>query len=233
MSTTSTISSSRSDSRKMLTAIVGIGVLCALLIVVTFEATLPRIERLQAEALEKAIFKVIPGITKTRTYKLKADDTFELVSETTKNETLVYAGYDEDNNLSGIAIEAIGKGYADNIRVLYGYSPKSETIIGFYVLESKETPGLGDKIEKDADFLDNFKALEVRLTEDDYSIVNPIMTVKKGQKQNPWELDGITGATISSRAIGDGLAKSTSVMVPLIFKQIEIFEIKNNTAKHE
>ena len=38
----------------MLRAMAGIGLICALLIVLTFEGTLPRIERLKAEALEKA-----------------------------------------------------------------------------------------------------------------------------------------------------------------------------------
>jgi electron transport complex protein RnfG len=40
---------------------VGIGVFCALLIVLTYEGTLPRVTHLKAEALEKAIFKVVPG----------------------------------------------------------------------------------------------------------------------------------------------------------------------------
>lgn len=212
---------------------VGIGILCAVLIVTTFETTRPRIEKLQAEALEKAIFKVIPGIKKTRTFKLNKDNTFELASKETKNGILVYAGYDQKNELSGVAIEAIGQGYADQIRVLYGYDPRSEMVIGFYVLESKETPGLGDKIEKDTDFLDNFKSLDVKLLKDEFSIINPIKTVKNGQKQNPWELDGITGATISSRAIGDILARSTSEMIPLIYSNQEVFNLKKNEQSDE
>ena len=68
-----------SSSTKMLTSMVSIGVLCALLIVLMYEGTLPRIERLKAEALEKAIFKVIPGITKTKTFQLDQNGTFEAV----------------------------------------------------------------------------------------------------------------------------------------------------------
>ena len=30
----------------------------------------------------------------------------------------------------------------------------------------------------------------------------PIKTVKHGSKKNPWEIDAISGATISSRAVG-------------------------------
>ena len=49
-------------------------------------------------------------------------------------------------------------GYQDVIRVLYGYSFDTEAIIGIRVLESKETPGLGDKIETDPDFLGQLEA---------------------------------------------------------------------------
>ena len=44
-------------------------------------------------------------------------------------------------------------GYQDTIRVIYAYSFADRAIVGMQVLESKETPGLGDKIEIDADFV--------------------------------------------------------------------------------
>ena len=42
----------------------------------------------------------------------------------------------------------------------------------------------------------------------------------------PWEVDGITGATISSRAIGNILGESTAKWVPLIYQQKETFNNK-------
>ena len=60
------------------------------------------------------------------------------------------------------------------------------------VLESRETPGLGDKIYKDAEFVGGFSAL---------SVEPEIVAVKKGTKSQPNEIDAITGATISSKAI--------------------------------
>jgi electron transport complex protein RnfG len=60
------------------------------------------------------------------------------------------------------------------------------------VLESRETPGLGDKIYKDADFVASFDGLAV----------DPeIRAVKKGKKAASNEIDAITGATISSKAV--------------------------------
>ncbi len=216
------------SSMKMLQAMVGIGVLCALLIVLTFEGTLPRIEKLKAEALEKAIFKVIPGSVSKKTFKLNGNNSFTETSGEEKEAQLVYAGYDENNKLVGLAVEASGMGFADVLRILYGYDPKKQAVVGFYVLESKETPGLGDKIEKDADFLANFNALDVSLVEDFSAIKNTVIPVKHGAKKNPWEVDGITGATISSRAIGDIFGASTEHWIPLIYKNIDTFTNKSN-----
>lgn len=204
------------NSRKMLQAMVSIGVLCALLIVLTYEGTLPRIERLKAEALEQAIFKVLPGTSTTATFALKGQQELVPLGENGDAASLVYAGYDERGALTGVAIEAAGQGYADILRILYGYDPARESIIGFYVLESKETPGLGDKIEKDPGFLANFEALDVTLNEQGTALKNTVVPVKSGDKQHPWEVDCITGATISSRAIGNIIGASTNEWVPLI-----------------
>lgn len=211
-------------SFKMLRAMVGIGIICSLLIVMTFETTYSRIQRLQKEALQEAIFKVLPGTEKTKTYELQKDR-FTAVNDEQSSGQLVYAGFDKSGKLIGIAVQAKGQGYAGTIRILYGYDPSTEKIIGFHVLESLETPGLGDKIEKDPKFLANFQALDVALSTDKSSIKNPVKTVKSGEKNNDWEVDGITGATISSRAIGSMIKKSTRDMVPLIYKNRDEFKL--------
>ena len=205
------------NSKKMLLAMVGIGVISAFLIVMSFELTLPRVTRLKAEALEKAIFEVLPGTVNTQASGVAADGKLFEIQEGDKPETTLYAGHDSDGKLVGYAVEASGQGYADVIRVLYGYDPAKQTIIGFQVLESKETPGLGDKIAKDEQFQNNFKALDVHISENG-QLRNKIITVKQGQKQNDWEIDGITGATISSRAVGNILGESTSNVVPVLYE---------------
>jgi electron transport complex protein RnfG len=213
----------------MLRAMVGIGLFCALLIVLTFQGTLPRIEQLRAEALEKAIFKVLPGATTKETYVL-SEDTLAIAEEEAEGQ-LVYVGYDSTGALSGIAVEASGMGFADVLRILYGYNPEQQTIIGFHVLESKETPGLGDKIEKDESFLANFEALDVSLA-DDGGLKNIVTTVKHGEKEQPWEIDGITGATISSRAIGDIIGASTQEVIPILHANREELGMPTDTMKN-
>ena len=171
------------SSMKMLRAMLGIGVISALLIVLSFELTLPRVQRLKAEALEQAIFTVLPGTVHTQAYGIQPNGALvELANDDTATLTC-YAGYDTNEQLVGYAVEAAGQGYADIIRILYGYDPNQQVVIGFQVLESKETPGLGDKIEKEQRFLDNFNALDVGLNSDG-SIRNTVVTVKQGEKQH-------------------------------------------------
>jgi electron transport complex protein RnfG len=206
----------------MYRAMVGIGVLCGALIVTVFQVTKPVIDRNKAEALQRAIFQVLPDARSSTAFRL-AGDGFEVLEGEGVGERLVYAGYDEQERLVGLAIEAQGMGYQDVIRVLYGYSFEHDAIVGIRVLESKETPGLGDKIEKDPDFTANFERLDVTLTEDLSTLVHPIEAVKHGRKTDPWQVDGITGATISSFAIGNILNQSASHWVPLIRRNLETF----------
>lgn len=215
------------NSLKMLQAMVGIGILCALMIVLTFEGTLPIIKKNKAEALEQAIFKVLPGAATKQSWALSENGAFQIIEGEAEGQELVYAGYDESGALVGIAIEASGMGFADVLRILYGYDPEQQAVVGFYVLESKETPGLGDKIEKDANFLANFEALDVSLSDDLTTLKNTVVPVKQGAKESPWEVDGITGATISSRAIGNILGESTQEWIPRLYQDKERFSIKN------
>ena len=211
----------QTQSSKMIQVMGGLGELCALLIVLTYEGTAERIAHLKDEALQQAVVYVLPGSTSTIEFYIDADH--HISTEWTENAVPVFAGYDDAGQLIGVAIEASGRGYADIIKVLYGYDPVKEQIIGFYVLESKETPGLGDKIQKDASFLKNFTELDVSLGSNG-STINGVVTVKHGQKKNPWEIDGITGATISSRAVGVMLNASPNEWLAVIQKNLSVIQ---------
>lgn len=210
---------------QMYRAMVGIGLLCGLLIVTVYQFTLPIIKKNEAEALQRAIFQVLPKATDSATFLLsKEANQFELQEDGTSSGRKIYVGYDEEGGIAGFAIEAEGMGYADVIKILYGYSIEKEAIIGIRVLASKETPGLGDRIEKDEVFLQNFIELDASLNANTNELAHPITFVKSGEKTNPWEVDGITGATISSEAIADMLDKSASFWTPLLQERIKDFE---------
>ena len=107
---------------------------------------------------------------------------FQPTSSDAEDSDLVFAGFDRDGKLVGLAIETQGMGYQDLIRLLYGYSPDEQAIIGIRVLESRETPGLGDRIETDANFLRNFQRLDVTLNSDGTQLAHPIEFVKVGKE---------------------------------------------------
>jgi electron transport complex protein RnfG len=209
----------------MYRSMVGVGVLCGLLIVGVFQWTRPVIARNRAEALQRAIFQVLPEARSSATFQLTAEERFERVDGETRGAPLVHAGYDAEQRLVGLALEAEGMGYQDVIHVLYGYSFAEDAIIGIRVLESRETPGLGDKIETDAAFLENFVRLDVSLRDDLLDILHPIEMVKHGTKEHPWQIDGITGATISSKAIANILNHSASWWVPRIRRSLDDFRV--------
>jgi len=200
----------------MIRTLVGIGLVCGVLLVGAFEITRPIIERNRAEALERAIFRVLPEARASRSFVLGEDGAFEPLAGGAAGRPVVHAGYGEDGALLGFAIEAAGMGYQDTIRVLYGYAPDRDAIVGIEVLDSKETPGLGDKIETDPDFLENFVRLDATLGADGSDLAHDIVSVKHGTKSEPWQIDAITGATISSDAIARILNESAGRIVPAI-----------------
>jgi electron transport complex protein RnfG len=208
----------------MYRAMVGVGLFCGLLIVTVFQATLPIIEQNKAEALQRAIFRVLPEATASTTFRFDESKGFEVLQGKGDGQELVYGGYDADGALVGLAIEAQGMGYQDVIALIYGYSFSDDAITGIQVLESKETPGLGDKIESDPDFLENFKRLDVSLAQDGSTLANEIVPVKNGEKTHPWEIDGITGATISSVAIAKILNGSAQHWAPRIQSKLGDFQ---------
>ena len=171
------------------------GFFSGLILVAVYLGTLPRIQANKAEALRKAIFQVLPGCKafKTRVFvggKLVLRES-DSPGEGGEGRTL-FAGYDENSKFLGIAIPASEPGFQDLIGVLLGYNPKLREVIGLEILESKETPGLGDKIIKDQNFRANFLSLAVE---------PEIVSVKTGKKSAKNEVEAITGATISSKAI--------------------------------
>jgi electron transport complex protein RnfG len=212
----------------MLRAMVGVGFACGLLIVTAFIGTRPTIERNRAEALRHAILEVLPGARAHESFAWLEDGRFVRspvdAGASGADGPRVYAGYNESRELVGLAVEAAGMGYQDVIRVLYGYSSERAAIVGLRVLESRETPGLGDRIETDPVFRANFDALDVSLAEDLEGLAHPIEAVKHGAKEHAWQIDGITGATISSQAIADILRRSAQTWIPRIRRRLADFD---------
>jgi len=181
---------SPSSLRLVLTLAIA-GLVSGVAIIGIYESTLPTITANKARELREAVFKVLPGVSQMQALVYR-DGELVVVDAPDKNEPVVYGGYDERAEFVGYAMPARGPGFQDTIAILYGYKPGEKIVVGMEVLESRETPGLGDKIYKDAEFVAGFSAL---------SVEPEIFAVKKGTKSQPNEIDAITGATISSKAV--------------------------------
>lgn len=209
-------------SGKMITTMVLVSTICGVLIVGAFESTQAPIAENKRITLERAVFKVLPGAASVKEYAATPAGIQQLASGTAMPEGGVkfYAAFDQAGALKGIAAEAAGKGYADTVRVLYGYDAKCQCIIGIGVVSMRETPGIGDKIITDQAFLKNFEALDVRVNAEMTALANAVKTVKHGTKTNPWQIDAIAGATVTSKAVGRGINESAQKLMPLLVPHI-------------
>ena len=178
---------------RMIATLALAGFCSGIAVVGVYLLTKPRIDRNRAEALQAAIFRVLEGASTRTPFALRGDEIvrIEADDDLLPEDEVAYGGYDEAGALVGFAIPAEGGGFQDTIKLLYGYDPARQRIVGMQVLESRETPGLGDKILKDAAFLESFRDLAVE----------PQVTLAKGARARPNEVDAISGATISSRAV--------------------------------
>ncbi len=167
------------------------GVISGLALVGAYLATKPTIERNEAAALQAAIFEVLPGAVRQAPMVLR-DGVLARVDAPAPGEPAIYAGYDSGDVLLGYAMPASGGGFQDTIGLIFGVEPDGKRLTGMRVLRSLETPGLGDRIVKDARFVAAFEGLHA---------TPAIEAVKKGKGGAPNQVDAISGATISSKAV--------------------------------
>jgi len=168
------------------------GAVAGVLLVVAFGLTLPTIEANRARELAAAVNEVLKAPARYETLYVVGGALVKKVPDGTDPRKLerVYLGYRSDNQRAGFAVVSAEPGFQDLVNVIFGYDPKTKQLLGMKVLESKETPGLGDKIEKDQTFVSQFSGAQV-----------PLVGVKQGKRSNPREVAMITGATISSKAV--------------------------------
>ena len=205
----------RTPGFRMIRTLGAIAMLSGLLVVLVYQFTKPIIAENQRIAIEQAVFKVVPGATR-RIDLVLSEQGVSLPGEAVENGVPIYVAFDDRGDLKGIAMAAGAQGYQDIVKLLYGYDPDCQCVRGIKILKMTETPGLGDKIAFDPVFLQNFDALDAKLDPSGQALANPIKAVKAGSKQNAWEVDAISGATISSVAVARALNNSMQHMAPLI-----------------
>jgi len=141
-----------------------------------------RIRTNQQRALNEAIGEVVPGTQRSEVVPIEGypRDVFKC--------------QDADGRLTGWAIDAVGLGFADKIRLVIGLSPDAETITGIKVIDNVETPGLGNKIAGEGEdaWANQFRGLKA---------TGRVVRVKQKARPENNEIQAITGATISSDAV--------------------------------
>ncbi|MGD9201758.1 MAG: FMN-binding protein [Chitinispirillia bacterium] len=134
----------------------------------------------------------------------------------------------KDNNIIGYAIKTANRGYSSNIEFIIGFDLEGK-IFGLSILSSSgETPGLGTRLSESISdkyiwnglfakkqvvppwFSEQFKGIDItKKIEIDRSKEWHRMSESERQtigKEN--RISALTGATISTRAISDGILKS-------------------------
>jgi len=156
--------------------LVTIAIISALSIALMAQYAYPRIDTHRVEALKKAIFIVLPDAQR-----------YEVIDENVG----LYRGMAANGKIVGYAFVGQGTGYQGAITIMIGASPDWATLQGITVLANVETPGLGSKIG-DVEFGRQFAGLPLSL---------PIEYILNLPPQLPNQVQGITGATISTRSV--------------------------------
>lgn len=96
-----------------------------------------------------------------------------------------------------VVLPVSGAGYQSTIRAMLALEPDLKTIAALTIIEQGDTPGLGARIEDPS-----WQALWAGKEAVDEN-GDIIITVVRGQATAPFEVDGITGATISSNGVSN------------------------------
>jgi len=162
---------------QMIYVLTFVGLVSGATLVFVYQYADPLIAENQANETKEAVFKIFPD---AKNYK----------EETIAGEA-VFRVNDKNGKLLGYAFVAAGNGYQGTIKLMAGIENDLETLVGIEVLESQETPGLGQEIIQ-PEFKSQFRGLKA----------SPEITYIKNQKPTkPNEIEAITGATVSSSAV--------------------------------
>jgi electron transport complex protein RnfG len=140
---------------------------------------------------------------------------------------VVYRELEEDGDLAGFAIQATGVGFQDKITLMFGLDASLEEITGLTIIDQKETPGLGAKIEDWDTFLQFW---ENRVATDILTLRKP--PVDRIDNLRPTEINTITAATISSKKVLEIVNRSLKMVRELVEQGKLNTENKNGIEKH-
>jgi electron transport complex protein RnfG len=177
---------------RLLATLAVAGAAAGLLVVIVYRLTLPAIQKYAGERVESAVREVLKSPARWDTLYLVNGALAAAPAAGTdgRESTRAFVGYNESGTRLGVAVTAQGPGFQETMLLMVGFDPASGALTGIKVLDEKETPGLGDKIERDTSFLGQFVGRSA-----------PVAGVKGRVAAGTNQVQTITGATISSRAV--------------------------------
>ena len=168
---------------RMVVVLTVVGLLSGSFLATVGILTKDRIALNKQREIQEAIISVVPGTEMSE----------KLYEE---KDLSIYGGKDPEGNLIGFGILASGIGFQDKISFMLGTNMSLTTIKKLKIIEQKETPGLGAKIEDEDVFL---KFWENKDCSESLTLRKP--AVKTSEELGPTEINTITGATISSESV--------------------------------
>lgn len=160
--------------------LVSISFIVALALSVTNIFTAPKINELSEKEQHKAMSQLIDATSFSENI-FSSDDDIEEFS--------YYIASDADNNILGYIFITTQKGYGGDIEVMTAVNPNC-TVKAIKILDaSSETPGLGQNVTSEKFYSQFFEK------------TSKISIVKNEADTTNNEIDAVTGATVSSKAV--------------------------------
>lgn len=177
-----------------------VALICTVLSFAVYWTTQDRIAQIVAQQQKALLQEVVPpeyfdnNLVETNEVPLDPKlSSIQKVYFATKNAQLTAYAYET----------TAPDGYSGNIRLLVGLTPKGE-ILGVRVIEHKETPGLGDKIElRISNWILSF----------DGQFINSDNLAQWAVKKDGGKFDQFAGATITPRAVVNQVKRSARLIL--------------------
>ncbi|HEY8500134.1 MAG TPA: FMN-binding protein, partial [Clostridia bacterium] len=106
--------------------------------------------------------------------------------------------------LAGYVVNVAAKGYGGDINMIVGVD-NNGAVTGIIIGDNEETPGLGTKA-LEPDFINQFSEVSF----------NDKLTVVKQNKKSANEIQAISGATVTSRGLTEGVQAALDVSKKLM-----------------
>lgn len=168
-----------------------IAAICTAMVALTYGLTAGRIAANQKAWLEQSLAPALSDIS----YDSGITDSMIVIapphSPPGSEEVVIYRVFNENEPVAALFVVTARDGYAGPIRFLVGIDIHG-AVTGVHILEHRETPGLGDRIESTrSDWVRQFEGR---------SLGNPAPAGWR-IKSDGGRFDGLTGASVTPRAV--------------------------------